>query len=162
MPLLIDGHNLVPKIPGLSLSQIDDEQRLLVLVQDYCRIRRKKAEVYFDKAPQGQTQPQRVGTLLVKFARTGRTADQEIKQRLLQLKGNAQNWTVVSSDRSVQAAARAARAQVLPAEDFARELLAVLRQQGGQADQAGKDKLSTDEVDYWLKLFSERKSDPKS
>ena len=52
--LVIDGHNLVPKIPGLSLHEVDDEERLLALLQAYARAKRKKIEVFFDGAPPGQ------------------------------------------------------------------------------------------------------------
>ena len=54
MPYIIDGHNLIPRIPDLSLQDIDDEMQLVEMLQDFCRISRKKVEVYFDNAPPGQ------------------------------------------------------------------------------------------------------------
>jgi len=42
MPYLIDGHNLIPKIPGLRLDQLDDEQSLFALLDDYFKQIRKK------------------------------------------------------------------------------------------------------------------------
>jgi len=43
--LIIDGHNLVPKIPGLHLKDEDDEVRLIELLQEYCRLARRQAEL---------------------------------------------------------------------------------------------------------------------
>ena len=53
MPLIIDGHNLIPKIPGLSLQAIDDETQLVELLGEYCRLSRRQVEVFFDNAPPG-------------------------------------------------------------------------------------------------------------
>ncbi|MBP1702274.1 MAG: hypothetical protein H6Q38_1381, partial [Chloroflexi bacterium] len=41
MPYIVDGHNLIPKIPGLSLRAIDDEMQLIELLQEFCRVQRK-------------------------------------------------------------------------------------------------------------------------
>jgi len=41
MPFLIDGHNLIPHIRGLSLSQLDDELALLDLLNNYFKKERK-------------------------------------------------------------------------------------------------------------------------
>jgi len=79
MPYLIDGHNLIPKIAGLSLQDIDDETRLVEMLQDYCRRRGKKGvEVFFDNAPPGQPSKRVYGTVTAHFVRTGRTADAAI------------------------------------------------------------------------------------
>ena len=37
MPYLIDGHNLIPKVRGLSLQSMDDEMELVELLQEFCR-----------------------------------------------------------------------------------------------------------------------------
>ena len=37
MPFLIDGHNLIPHIRGLSLSQLDDELALLGLLNSFLK-----------------------------------------------------------------------------------------------------------------------------
>ena len=163
MPLLIDGHNLIPKIPGLSLSDPDDEMQLVRLLQDYCRIQRQQAECFFDKAPLGHPRVRTLGTIKVKFAREGQTADDEIKKRLVELGKQARNFIVVSSDQSIQTAARAARAKVKPSEDFAGELIATLRNESGsgktKAERSSQDFISPDEVAMWLKAFKGRKKD---
>lgn len=151
MPYLIDGHNLIPKIPGLTLEQIDDEMRLIEMLQEFCRISRKQAEVFFDRAPAGQAGAQVYGMVVARFIREGVTADQAIRKKLNRLAGEARNWTVVSSDQEVQAAARASRAHLLASEDFARQLLSTLAPQGSLPEE--KPDIAPEEVDEWLKLF---------
>ncbi len=156
---MIDGHNLIPKIPGLKLSDLDDEQRLIEMVQEYCRIRRKQVELYFDNAQPGSVRTQQVGTVRVKFARVGRSADQEIKDRLVKLGRSARNWTVVTSDRSIQLAARTAFARVMPAEEFVHELLDALNKSSQGNPPGTEQTMSEDDLAAWLKLFQRGKQD---
>jgi hypothetical protein len=152
MPFIIDGHNLIPKIPGLNLSDVDDEMRLVEMLQEYCRLTRKQAEVFFDNAPPGQPRARNFGSVIARFVRSGQTADQAIRDKLLRLGGEARNWTVVSSDHQVQAAARAARAAVVPAETFSRQMREILDSSPKISDAADKG-LTTEEVDDWMKIF---------
>ncbi len=153
MPYLIDGHNLIPKIPGLALQEIDDEMQLVQMLQEFCRIERKQAEVFFDNAPPGQGRARRYGILTVWFVRQGMTADQAIGNRLKRLGGEARNWTVVSSDHEVQNFAHAARAHAVSSEDFAASLLVVL-QGGSQNTDAPKESgLDPEDLDQWMRLF---------
>ncbi len=153
MDYLIDGHNLIPHVPGLSLRDPEDEQRLAERVLAFCRAGRHRAEVYFDGAPPTQARRQSLGgrvTLI--FVPQGRTADDAIRARLRRLGRAARNVAVVSADRQVQAAARAAGARVIPSAEFARRLLP----QGDVAPGAEKpEAVSPDEVEEWLRLFGE-------
>ena len=36
MPYIIDGHNLIPKIPGIDLQDLDDEQKLIDSAAGIC------------------------------------------------------------------------------------------------------------------------------
>jgi predicted RNA-binding protein with PIN domain len=159
MPYLIDGHNLIPKIPGLNLQALDDEEQLIKLLQEYCRRQRKQVEVFFDNAPPGGGRARNFGRVIAWFVRQGSTADQEISKRLTRLGRLARNWTVVSSDRAVQRAARAAQARPMPAEAFAMLLIKSLDEQA--VDQGGKPEaeVGTDELEDWLKLFGEQEPD---
>ncbi len=157
MPYLIDGHNLIPKIAGLSLEAADDEMQLILLLQEFCRLSRKQVEVHFDHAPAGQPRARTYGTVLARFARSGQTADQTIRDHLVRQERSARNWTVVSSDRSVQASARAARAQVLSSEEFASLLLNTLQAPDQPASTKADKPLSADEIDDWLDLFGGEK-----
>jgi uncharacterized protein len=155
MPYLIDGHNLIPKIPGLSLQALDDENLLIELLQDFCRMQRKPVEVYFDNAPVGQAGIQRFGQVVAHFVRQGSTADAAISQRLARLGKAAVNWTVVSSDGAVQLSARVAHALVMSSENFSRLLQQSATVSASEVGENRPEGLSPDELDEWLKLFSQ-------
>ena len=153
MPYLIDGHNLIPKVPGLSLDAVDDEMQLVEMLQEFCRRKGKRVEVFFDKAPPGGRRVRVFGSVTARFVGQGATADDAIMGRLARLGRAARNWTVVSSDRQVRTAARAKHATSLPSEDFAVQLCEAL---DGSSRQAGEDpgmSVSPDEVDEWLRIF---------
>lgn len=121
---LIDGHNLIPKIPGLSLQAIDDETRLIELVRVWARIReRREVEIFFDGAPPGYSGDRAYGTLKTHFALLGQTADEAIRRRLNGLGKAARNATVVTSDRQVRTNAKALHANVISSESFAKDLV---------------------------------------
>ncbi len=158
MPILIDGHNLIPKIPGLHLSDPDDELRLVEMLQTYSRVQhRGPIECFFDKAPAGLLRSQMVGAIKVLFARPGRTADAEIEARLAQLGRQARSWVVVSADQRVRQAARAVGAQDISSDAFAKELLAAIKQINAPVKPSQEKpedrKLSSDEVEQWMEMF---------
>ena len=153
MPYLVDGHNLIPKV-GLHLDSIDDEVELVAVLQEFSRLHRRQVEVYFDGAPATQAGTRNLGTVKVHFVRAGTTADAAIARRLKKLGRAARNWTVVSSDRQVQADARAARAEVLSSEEFAHLLQQTPR--NGTSKPAADRKVSPAEVDEWLKIFGSK------
>jgi hypothetical protein len=161
MPYLIDGHNLIPKVPGLSLQELDDEQQLLEMLQEFCRRQRKQVEVFFDNAPPGGVRARNLGSVTARFVRQGATADDAIRKRLVNLGRAARNWTVVSSDQAVQAEARAAQAQAMPAETFARLLVQALDDSRADQGATAETKLSADELDEWLTLFGSGDPDPR-
>jgi uncharacterized protein len=150
--LLIDGHNLIPKIPGLSLSMMDDELKLIHLLQDYARIKRQSLDVYFDQASPGYAGKRRFGMVSAHFVRQGRTADEEIIAHLTRMKKSARNVTVVTSDRRIRAEAQAMRVEVISSEDFARHLVEILSEteEGGEQDVKNGNGADLDE---WLRLF---------
>ena len=149
---LIDGHNLIPHVSGLSLRDPEDERRLAERLAAFCRQARCRAEVYFDGAPPTQARRFTLGRVTVVFVRQGRTADEAIHARLRRLGRAARNVIVVSSDRQVQAAARSYGAQVLDAAAFARKM-----QGSAAAPEEGEkpEEVSPDEVEEWLRLFGE-------
>ena len=153
MPYLIDGHNLIPKL-GLHLDSVDDEMELISFLQDFCRLERRQVEVFFDGAPASQAGTRKLGLVTAHFVRQGTTADDAIRDRLKRLGRGAKNWTVVSSDRQVQANARAAHAEVTSSDSFA----GTLKHARNSAPKPTSDgKVSAEEVEEWLKLFDRRK-----
>lgn len=154
MPYLVDGHNLIPKA-GLRLDQIDDEQELLARLGEFCRLRRAQVEVFFDGAPPGQARDRTQGSVTAHFVRQASSADAAIEARLAALGRQARNWTVVSSDGRVQAAARAAHAELLSSEEFVLEMSRANRK--GVPASGGESPLSPEEVEEWLSFFHRKK-----
>ncbi|MEP0806743.1 MAG: NYN domain-containing protein [Chloroflexota bacterium] len=149
MPYLIDGHNLIPKL-GLRLDSPDDEMELIAVLQEFCRLERKQVEVYFDGAPPLHAGARKLGLVTAHFVPLGTTADEAIRKRLKKMGKSAKNWTVVSSDRQVQADARAAQAGVTGSDAFANQLKPARR----SAPKPAADRpLPPQEVEEWLKLF---------
>ena len=154
MPYIIDGHNLIGQMPELSLAEIEDEQQLIEILKEFCLREQRSVEVYFDNAPPGGPRARNYGRLRAFFCRAGKSADQAIAERLHRLGKEARNWTVVSSDRQVQASAKAMRANVLTAVEFARQLRQTTSRPKTQIhDKTEPSGVTSEEVDYWLKVF---------
>lgn len=151
MPYLIDGHNLIPKL-GLRLDSMDDEMELIAILQEFCRLERKQVEVYFDGAPAPHAGTRKLGVVTAHFVPLGTTADDAIRSRLRSMGKSAKSWTVVSSDRQVQAEAHTARAVVISSEVFTKQLKQARQSAPKPADDR---KLSQQEVDDWLKFFKD-------
>src|SRR5690349_6227976 len=100
MPYLIDGHNLIGQMPGLSLADPDDEQRLIAQLRAYLSRVNKKATVIFDKGLPGGGGKWSTPALEVRFAPHPKTADDLIKDRLLRER-NPRGLVVVSGDREL-------------------------------------------------------------
>lgn len=158
MPYIIDGHNLIPKIRGMSLQDLDDEARLIQLLSAYCQRTHKKVDVYFDRAYPGSAPSKNFGLVSAHFTRIGSTADEAIRLRLAQLKKSAKNWTVITSDHQVQAEARAAGAALISSDDFAEILLREISFGGpAKTPPTSEDK----DISMWLKLFGLGESEEK-
>ena len=155
MPYIIDGHNLIGRMAGISLEDIDDERQLIELLVTFSGQAHKDVEVFFDNAPPGQMRVQRFGRVVARFVRAGLTADDAIRSRLTKLEREARNWTVVSSDRRVQASARAAGAQVQESATFARLIQETLGESRRNPSPSREENLSPDEVEDWLRLFQD-------
>ncbi len=159
MTHLIDGHNLIPHISGLSLRDPDDESALVSYLQDFCRLRQKNVMVFFDQAPVGHTGVSKRGRVTIHNVPAASTADAAIMLALKKLGKRAKNVIVVSSDRQVQQAARAVHARVLSASAFADQL------QSLESDEPSLDPrsrlLSREEVEEWEAIFrhGNRKND---
>jgi uncharacterized protein len=153
MPFLVDGHNLVPHIPGLSLSAPDDEQRLIGLLRSYARRTRRKITVYFDRAAPGAAPAAPGSSVTARFVSSPDTADRAIQRHLKRLGREAHNWTVVSSDNEVRQAARTAGARSQTSQDFAR----LLFEGPGSVtpDEKPEPPSGQDELNKWASLFDQ-------
>ena len=158
MQYIIDGHNLIPNIRGLTLSDLEDEQALIDLLTPFLRAKKSRAMVFFDRAATGQAGQRNLGLIKAVFVPAGQTADSAIAAYIRQLKGASQNHTLVSSDRTVQASARAYHATVLSSQEFS-EILQRFYDQDSQAAPP-EHKLSDEEIKQWEALFTQYGSEP--
>jgi uncharacterized protein len=154
MPFIIDGHNLIPKIPGINLEDLDDEQKLIDLLQEYARINQDNLEVYFDRAPVGQAKSTQKGRVKVIFVTEKTIADERIIKRIRMLGNAASGWVVVTSDRRIQADAKESRARSMSSEEFAQKLARTLEK--GQNKRSPDKAMSDVEMESWIKLFNQK------
>jgi len=150
--ILIDGHNLVPKIKGLNLSMLDDEMELIQILSEYARVTRKKMEVYFDNAPIDKAGTRKFGSITAHFVRQGTTADDALIQRIRKMGRKARNVKVISSDQHIIREAQSCQAQTLTSDEFAKEIEKALAStpSGGKPDPG---KMSEKDIENWLSLF---------
>ncbi len=147
MPLLIDGHNLIGRLPDLDLADVNDEVELVRRLRVYCHRHRRKATLVFDAGlPGGRDLWLSAPPVEVVFASPGSSADAVVRERIRRAR-DPRGLLVVSSDRSLQRAAQARGARVVPAEEFAAALAAPL-----PAARPEKPDSPTS-VDEWLTLF---------
>lgn len=159
MRWIIDGHNLIPHIPGLSLSDPDDEDKLILWIQEFLKGNHDSVELFFDKAAIGQPKNRSMGRLAIIHVDRKSIADQAIIQRCNELGKAAVHVTVVSSDHSIQTNTRAARAKVMDSPAF---ITHAINHSARKTSKANPDPvLSEKEVDDWLDLFKSD-SDSKS
>ncbi len=151
--IIIDGHNLIPHIGGLSLTDLDDEMGLVNLLQEYARASRKQVMVFFDNAPPGFARKKGFGTVQAVFVPAGRTADDAIVQHLIQMTKNARRQArVVTSDRRVQAEAHALGATTIASDAFA-HTLAALSGPAQPPAQADPKPVAVNNLDEYYDMF---------
>ncbi|OJX44769.1 MAG: hypothetical protein BGO78_07110 [Chloroflexi bacterium 44-23] len=157
---LIDGHNLIPKIYGMSLAMDDKENQLIELLQEFARLKRKKVEVYFDNAPPGYANTRKFGSITAHFIRQGLTADNAIIDRVRKMGKQASQVIVVSSDHAIQNEVRACSATAKSSEEFFREMQA-MHNQPGQSVKPDPERQSAAEIAEFERLFLQKKKSSK-
>ena len=153
MPYLIDGHNLIGKMPDIDLSDPDDERALVGRLRAHCARARKRATVVFDHGqPAGRSWALSRGAVQVVFAAHSQTADDLILNRVKRAR-DPHGLIVVTSDRALADAVRAHGAQVRSAEAFAAQLNGPTPHTN---DKNQERPLSEKEIEEWLRLFGEK------
>ena len=167
MHYLIDGHNLIAKIPDLSLGEEHDELELALKLKSWASASRKrKVTVVFDKGmPGGMARMLSNRDVTVIFAPYGKTADSLLIARIKQVK-NPPEYTLVSSDRQIVAAAKKRKMPRLLSEAFVGRLgyderLIVKSEPEEVAEKPDVAALSEAEVNEWLDLFGPVPERPK-
>jgi predicted RNA-binding protein with PIN domain len=154
MHLLVDGHNLIGQIPGISLADPDDEAKLVMLLRGYAtRKRGRQVVVVFDHGVYGH--PHRLDGYGVTchFAKSPQDADTQLIRRLRALRRTGE-WALISSDRRVTSVADERGVEVIGAREFAERLLAPAAPAQAPAEKP-EAPLSDAEIDEWLHIFGE-------
>jgi predicted RNA-binding protein with PIN domain len=151
MAILIDGHNLIGKLPGIGLDDPNDEEELLIRLRAYRARTGKRLVVYFDPGIAYQSSARwSKGGIDVRQAGTGRRAD-DLMIRDLSLHRNPRELTIVTSDLAIQRAARQHNARVIDSAAFALEL----SHSPEETDTLDKPPLQEEEVQEWLAIFGQ-------
>jgi hypothetical protein len=163
MRYLIDGHNLIGQMPGINLSDADDEAQLVLLLRRYANARRGRTVlVVFDRGVYGHLQRLDGYGVTCRFARSLQDADAQLV-RQIQSVSRPREWTVVTSDRSIARVAQDCDIRVISAQSFADQLRALDQPRPGQVTAPGEKPrdthLSAAEIDEWLRLFGAEPED---
>lgn len=152
MPILIDGHNLIGRLPTLSLQDPDDEEKLVRLLRSYHARAGKAITVVFDPGPASAlAQIRRLGGIEVVFAPHGSSADAVIAHRVRRSQ-NPRAWLVITSDRKLADTVARRGARVQSAEAFA----AALPRPAEESPEWKDTPPMPEEVEEWLALFEGR------
>ena len=154
--LLIDGHNLIGQMPGMSLADFDDEQALVALLRRYAARRRASIVVVFDSGlPGGTAGNLSGGGVKAVFAGSHTNADRVLIERIRAEK-RPQMWTLVSGDRAIQEEARRRRMRVQESAEFARLLSPpAAAKKTSRARETEKPDREED-VSGWIDVFKKR------
>jgi hypothetical protein len=151
MPILLDGNNLLYRLPRGRRSRADVRRAVLDLV----RHESTRVLVVFDgPPPEGGPERESLGRVVVLYAGT-RTADDVILSRLVQAP-RPREWVVVTDDRGLGRRARARGARVRGAAEWQAKLEAVAGTRDDDRSPAGG--MSPDEVQRWEAYFAAGRS----
>jgi predicted RNA-binding protein with PIN domain len=154
---VVDGHNLIPKIPGLSLQDAEDENALIERLNEFCRLSRSHVDVFFDGAPSSEKMPGKSGVVKVHFIKKGFSADDAIIEFTRRNQRPESPLVIISSDHRIQNAIKGTGAASLTSEAFSMEMQRVFSSPA--AAQAQKEKrLTENEVKQWLDEFERNQS----
>lgn len=154
MPYLIDGHNLIGKIPDISLDDPNDEAQLVQKLVGFVARTGKKCTVVFDHGLPGGSSKMSTGGVKVVFASAHSNADRVMIDRIHKAR-NPREWTVVTSDNQVAGTAQRRRMPTLSSAKFADMLARPPRSVKPGREESPDLSLSPDEVDEWLRIFGE-------
>jgi predicted RNA-binding protein with PIN domain len=161
MPYLVDGHNLIGQMHDLSLSDPNDEEKLIVRLRSLTERIQKRITVVFDPNPNDITPPighgnSQYGLLTVIYANPGRKADDVIRYIVGDVK-DKQALTVITSDAAVANFTRQCGVRVQSSTDFIRWMST---QMSAKPKADAKPIGSSKEVVNWSDVFKDPDPSP--
>jgi len=149
MRYLIDGHNLIGHLPELSLSDPDDEAKLVALLHVYCLRAGHRCTVIFDRGlPGGRSRELSTSRVEAHFAHAGTDADAILKARIRRVRDPG-GWTFVSSDAAIRETAHRRGMAALTSPEFGIRL----RGAASAPTDDAKPLPSPHDTDYWMEQF---------
>ncbi len=123
MHYLIDGHNLIARMPDISLADPDDEVQLILRLRSWAaRSRKRQVTLFFDGGiPGGKDVRLSTPQVRVIFASVGQTADALLIKGINKVK-NPPEFLLVTSDQQIIAAANGRKMPHLTSDKFAAQL----------------------------------------
>jgi uncharacterized protein len=152
MPYLIDGHNLIGQLPDISLTDPNDEAKLVTKLRGFAALSGKTCHVIFDHGLPGGKSKLSNGKVKVVFASQPGDADTIMLKRIQAIR-DVKGWIVVSSDQRVLGAARQRGMRGVRSTDFARDMQR--RTTTPTQEKNPNVYVSPAEVDEWVKLFTD-------
>ena len=160
MNYLIDGHNLIGKIDDISLSDPDDEAKLVLRLINWTAVgKNRRVIVVFDGGVPGtQWSNFRSERVRPVFVPKGKTADAWLIRFMRdEVKKDVKSFHLVTSDNEIIKQAVNRRIAHTKSEQFANEMAGERKQYSelGQerVEPAKKPLLREVEVDAWLQFF---------
>ena len=172
MHFLIDGHNLIGKMPTLSLSDPEDEVKLILHLKGWVNAApNRRVTIYFDGGSIGGFSNRLSSKdIRVIFAPRGKQADDLLIDQLKGLK-NARNYTLITSDRRILNEAAVSRVKALQSEAFVEQEgfgtfpkekeKPTYVEEDPKPDKPLDPRLSESEIKEWLDLFGPVPERPK-
>ncbi|MCC6607054.1 MAG: NYN domain-containing protein [Anaerolineae bacterium] len=156
MHYLIDGHNLIAKLPDIDLSDPDDEIKLVLKLRQWTAVSAKRVvTVFFDGGiPGGHNVNLSNAQVKVIFVSEGKTADSLLIARINRVK-NPPEFVLITSDQAIIAAANQRQMKHERSDKFALRLSTdrAERSQSRPTSPADDPVISDAEVAQWLDLF---------
>ena len=154
MHYLIDGHNLIGRMPDIALEDVQDEVELVLRLRSWAAgARSRRVTVIFDRGlPGGVDRTLSTGDVKVVFAAQGQSADQLLINRI-QRASSPGDYTLVSSDLRIVREAQARRMNVIRSETFVSRLVPAEKSSVVKPAPGDGPVLDDDELAMWLSLF---------
>ncbi len=154
MQYLIDGHNLIGKLPDISLSDPDDEVQLILRLRSWTAVSlKRKITLYFDGGiPGGKNINLSSSQVKVIFASHGKTADSYLITYLQRVK-NPPEYLLISSDQEIIQAAKQCKVKFMRSEEFADFMDAQWQERQPRPNAEDDPTVSDAEVEEWLNIF---------
>jgi predicted RNA-binding protein with PIN domain len=165
MDLVIDGFNLIYKFPELEemmyANRLNDARKgLLNILVNYSNHKKgNRFYIFFDgKKEKGSVVSEdELGDMKI-FYSMDVVADHKIKQ-FVRFSPNPGNLFVISSDKELMHYAKKFGAKSIRSEEFAETITKEVIPIDELDDKIKQHKVSSEEVDYWKKIFQGKKND---